>query len=89
MNRICILLDSLLVSLALAGCVKEDLSSANPVGDRVYTVDEFLAKPELRKEIFAQCANDPGRTASNPNCVNVISAERIASVGTTIPRILP
>lgn len=89
MNRVYILLDSILVSLVLTGCVKEDYSPANPVGDRVYTVDEFLAKPELRKKILAQCANDPGRTESNPNCVNVISAERVASAGTTIPRIFP
>ena len=78
----------LLAFLALTGCVQKDSTSAGPDGDRVYTVDEFLAQPVLRKKFFDLCANDPGQTESSPNCVNVISAERIASAGTTIPRIV-
>lgn len=85
MPRICFLL----VLLILSGCGREDLSSSAVASDRVYTVDDFLAEPELRKKFMSLCASDPGRTESHPNCVNVISAERIASAGTTIPRIIP
>jgi hypothetical protein len=78
-----------LVPLALTGCFESNPSTLASKTDRVYTVDEFLSQPELRKKFFALCGNDPGRTEQDPNCVNVLSAERIASAGTTIPRIAP
>lgn len=79
----------LLLPLALTGCIKSEPSAVAPKADRVYTVNEFLAQPELRKKFFAMCSNDPGQTERNPNCVNVFSAERVASFGTTIPRTAP
>jgi hypothetical protein len=88
----------MLLPLALTGCIKSDPSPVGPKInpsivapqiDRVYTVKEFLALPELRKKFFEMCANDPGQTERDPNCINVLSAERIASAGTSIPRSVP
>jgi hypothetical protein len=85
MNR-CFLL---LMPLALTGCVESNPSTVVSGSGRVYTVDEFLSQPELRKKFFALCGNDPARAERDPNCINVFSAERIASAGTTIPRLAP
>lgn len=78
----------LLLSLAMAGCRRE--VSLVPA-DRIYTVKEYLAQPELRKKISAVCSNDPGRTEQDPNCINVQRADRVASAGSSfgIPRIVP
>jgi hypothetical protein len=66
----------------LSGCSRESGMGIPELGDRVLTVDEFLAKPELRKKVSAYCHNDPGRTGMTPNCVNVRRADHIASMGT-------
>jgi hypothetical protein len=79
----------LLLPLALSGCFKGEPPTVVPGVDRVYTVDEFVAQPVLRKKVSAVCSNDPGRTGLDPNCVNVRRADHIASVGTTIPSIVP
>jgi hypothetical protein len=81
MNRIIFLL----APLMLTACVDGDSSTTGPKSERIYTVDEFLARPDLRKKFFALCGNDPGQNERDPNCINVVSAERIASAGTTIP----
>ncbi len=52
-----------------------------PFLDRVMTVAEFTAQPALRKKVDAFCANDPGRTMQDSNCINSQQATRIASVG--------
>jgi hypothetical protein len=77
-----------LLHLAMAGC-KREVSLAP--ADRIYTVEEFLAQPELRKRVSAVCGNDPGRTGQDPNCINVRRADRIASFGSAerMPRIVP
>lgn len=77
-----------LLSLALAGCKRE--VPLVPV-DRIYTVEEYLAQPELRKKISAVCSNDPGRTGQDPNCINVQRADRVVSAGSSsgMPRVAP
>jgi hypothetical protein len=66
-----------------AGCTKPGEASAPTALEsiRILTVDEYLKQPELRKKVFASCANDPGRKGSDANCVNALQAERIASAG--------
>jgi hypothetical protein len=66
----------------LSGCSRESSAAIPELGDRVLTVDEFLAQPELRKKVSAYCHNDPGRTGMTSNCVNVRRADHIASMGT-------
>jgi hypothetical protein len=67
----------------LTGCAKQgDMPSSTIAEDsRILTVDDYLKQPELRKKVFASCANDPGRKGSDANCVNALQAERIASAG--------
>ncbi len=72
----------LMLAISLLGCVKVDPPVSQQVADRVYTVDEFIAQPDLRKKVFALCSSDPGRKGSDPNCINVTRAERISSYGT-------
>ncbi len=78
----------LLLAATVAGCKREAVIAP---ADRVYTVDEYLAAPELRRRVSAACSNDPGRTAQDPNCVNVRRADRVASAGTLggMPRTVP
>lgn len=74
---------SLVLAIAfLNGCSREAATAPPGHGDRVFTVDEFLAQPELRRKISTWCHNDPGRTGLTPNCVNVRRADHIASMGT-------
>jgi hypothetical protein len=46
-----------------------------------HTVEEYRADPELRREVFAACANDPGTSGERADCVNAIEAERLESRG--------
>jgi hypothetical protein len=46
-----------------------------------HTVEEYRADAELRREVFAVCANDPGTRGENADCVNAIEAERLESRG--------
>lgn len=85
MNRILLLF----VILSLNGCIDGDPPSPASQADRVYTVEEFLAQPELRQRFFTMCGNNPGQSERDPNCINVLSAERIAASGAVTPRIAP
>lgn len=46
-----------------------------------HTVEEYRADSELRREVFAACANDPGTSGESADCVNAIEAERLESRG--------
>lgn len=73
-----------------SGCSKESTAGKAALESRVLTVDEYLQQPQLRKKLFAECANDPGRKADDPNCVNAVRAERIAVAGTgRFPSVTP
>jgi hypothetical protein len=65
---------SLGVFLVLAGC-------APALEPARYTVAEYRADAALRREIVAQCANDPGTYGGTPDCVNALQAERMESRG--------
>jgi hypothetical protein len=67
-----------LAFMALAGCQQKP-----PIAnvDRVITVAEFKANPQLRREILTACANNPGESGQHPNCINVKQAERSSASG--------
>lgn len=46
-----------------------------------HTVEEYRADAELRRQVFAECVNDPGTLGQTPDCVNAIEAERLESRG--------
>jgi hypothetical protein len=80
------------VACSGSGCTKQDATQAPVVAveNRVLTVDEYLKQPDLRKKVFAACANDPGRKGNDANCMNAMSAERIASAGSgRFPNVMP
>jgi hypothetical protein len=72
------------IACMVGACTKQssEPAKADAANKRVFTVDEYLKLPELRRKVFAACANDPGRKGDDPNCVNALRAERIASAGT-------
>lgn len=78
----------LILVASTAGCKREAVIVP---ADRIYTVDEFLAAPDMRHRVSAACTNDPGRTAHDPNCINVHRADRVASSGSLggMPRVVP
>lgn len=78
----------LVLAASAASCKREAVIVP---ADRIYTVDEFLAAPDLRRRVSAACSNDPGRTAHDPNCINVHRADRVASSGSLggMPRVVP
>jgi hypothetical protein len=79
----------ILVAIAVAACTKKPASVVPELGDRVLTVNEYIAQPKLREKVSAACGNDPGRTGLDPNCINVRRADHIASFGTSIPSMIP
>lgn len=72
----------ILVAALLAACTREATSIIPELGNRVLTVDEYLAQPDLRQKVGLVCHNDPGRLGFTPNCVNARRAEHLASMGT-------
>ncbi|MCS0585425.1 EexN family lipoprotein [Massilia pinisoli] len=78
------------VAATCTACSKQSPVVAEATAGPVLTVDDYLKQPDVRKKVFASCANDPGRTGDDPNCVNALQAERIASAGTgRFPRVTP
>lgn len=46
-----------------------------------HTVAEYRADAALRREVVAQCVNDPGTYGGTPDCINALQAERMESRG--------
>lgn len=42
-----------------------------------HTVAEYRSNPDLRREQFARCTNDPGTLGKTPDCVNAREAQRL------------
>src|SRR5437016_4470397 len=42
-----------------------------------HTVAEYRANPDLRREQFARCTDDPGALGSTPDCINAREATRL------------
>jgi hypothetical protein len=61
---------------AVSGCSQEP-----PPLKATYTVDEYLAKPELMESKLRECANNPGELRNNPDCINVKAAAQLSSIG--------
>ena len=62
------------LSLLIAGC------SQAPETAR-YTVPQYRADAELRRQQLTACASDPGTLAQTPDCVNAREAEKLESLG--------
>ncbi len=61
-------------AMSAAGCA--------PAPDRArHTVEDYRNDAELRREVLARCANDPGTLKDSADCVNAREAERRVGVG--------
>ena len=58
------------VALSVVCCTREPQSSQ-------HTVAEYRSNPDLRREQFARCANDPGTLGKTPDCTNAREAQRL------------
>lgn len=67
------------IAALLVGCSGKPTQI--PFLDRVMTVDEFTAQPDVREKVLVLCANDPGRVGTDPNCVNAKQSTRMATSG--------
>ncbi len=64
------------LAVAGAGCSQQ---AAPP--QATYTVDQYLAKPDLMEAKVRECANNPGELRNDPDCVNVKAAAQQYSIG--------
>ena len=62
--------------LALVACSHEP-----PSAKAMYTVDEYLAKPDVMATKLHECANNPGELRTTPDCVNVKEAVKRQGIG--------
>jgi len=60
-------------SLTVFGCSQKE--------EPAQTVSWFQQHPDERKATVARCADDPGRLATTPNCINAQQAESIEGIG--------
>lgn len=60
------------VALIVSACSREEPAR---------TVSWYREHAEDRKAMVARCADDPGRLAKTPNCVNASQAEGQESIG--------
>jgi hypothetical protein len=68
----------LVVVLAVAGA---GCSQQAAPAKATYTVDQYLAKPDLMEAKVRECANNPGELRNDPDCVNVKAAAQQYSIG--------
>lgn len=60
--------------LIVAGCAREPAQTVN-------TVDYYLAHPDETERRLAECANNPGETENDPDCINAAAAGAQLSLG--------
>lgn len=58
----------ILLSLAL-------LAACSQAAERIYTVEEFVADPELLIRTISDCRDNPGELRDTPNCRNAEAAD--------------
>ena len=61
---------SIWVAFGLISCTRQPETAA-------HTVAEYRANPDLRREQFARCVNDPGTLGQTPDCSNAREATRL------------
>src|SRR6267154_2621325 len=62
--------------LAIAAALSVVCCTRQPEPAR-HTVAEYRSNPDLRREQFARCANDPGALGKTPDCTNAREAQRL------------
>ena len=58
------------------------VTACAPVPNRAqHSVDYYRTHPPALSAMLARCANDPGRLARTPDCINARAAARIEGIG--------
>jgi hypothetical protein len=65
---------TLAVALLTIGVILSLVCCSRQPEEARHTVAEYRADPDLRREQFARCANDPGALGNTPDCINVRQA---------------
>jgi len=66
---------AVVLAAAASGCTRETPPTAS------YTVEEYLAKPDVMEAKLRECANNPGELRDTPDCVNVKAAAQQHGIG--------
>jgi hypothetical protein len=61
-------------AIAFCGCSREPQKAR-------YTVDEYVANPGAMEAKLQECANNPGDSRNDPDCVNVKAAAERKGIG--------
>jgi hypothetical protein len=61
-------------AIAFCGCSPEPQKAR-------YTVDEYVANPDAMELKLQECANNPGDSRNDPDCVNVKAAAERKGIG--------
>jgi hypothetical protein len=61
-------------TIAFCGCSPEPQSAR-------YTVDQYVANPDAMDSKLRECANNPGESRNDPDCVNVQAAAERKGIG--------
>ena len=61
-------------TIAFSGCSPEPQTAR-------YTVDEYVANPDAMDSKLKECANNPGDSRDDPDCVNVKAAAERKGIG--------
>lgn len=51
------------------------LAACSQGSERTYTVEEFVAEPELLARTISSCRDNPGELRDTPNCRNAEAAD--------------
>jgi hypothetical protein len=70
------LIISMATALTLCGCFREPQPPK-----ATYTVEEYLAKPEVMATKLRECTNNPGELRNDPDCINVKEAVKQQGIG--------
>jgi hypothetical protein len=66
---------------ALVLAIQAGCSSETQPPKATYTVEEYLAKPDVMKAKLRECTNNPGELQDHPDCINVKAAAKQDGIG--------
>jgi hypothetical protein len=74
-HRVALVLASA-ATLATTACTRETEPRR-----ATYTVEEYLAKPDVMATKLRECSNNPGELRNDPDCINVKDAVKQQGIG--------
>lgn len=75
-----------MVSCALSGCVGGGAAGKGALFEKTISVEEFDQNHDLRKQVLAECKNNPGELSGEVNCTNAAKSDAKALLKAKAPR---